>query len=96
MGPYDNEGNGGRGCYVEDPAWMSGQWMVDEDGALYVVPTGGDDVEGPDNDVCDTIRGMLVDAHAETLDDNALALMGMTEVPDVLRRFSPEIGYHSA
>jgi len=96
MGPYDNEGAGGQGCYVEDPDWQSGQWLVDEDGTLYIIPTDGDDVEGPDEDVCDTIRGMLVDASTDTLGDESVALMGMTEVQDVLKRFSPDVGYYSA
>lgn len=96
MGPYDNEGAGGEGCYVEAPEWENGQWLVDEEGELYVIPLNGDGVEGPDEDICDTIVGMLRDAHADLLDENGIRLMGMTEVSPALRRFSPEIGYHSA
>lgn len=96
MGPYDNEGAGGTGCYCQDPDWMEGQWLVDEEGALYIVPRNGDGVEGPDEDVSDTVLGMLRDNHADRLDEALIAVMGMTEVPDVLKRFSPEIGYYSA
>lgn len=96
MGPYDNERNGGRGRYVEADGWENGQWLVDENGHLYIIPLNDDVVQGPDDDVCDTIAGMLRDAHADALDENGIRLMGMTEVPSVLRRFSPDIGYFSA
>ncbi|MFZ3481815.1 hypothetical protein [Sphingomonas sp. 3-13AW] len=86
----------GDGCYVEAPEWKDDQWLVDESAALYAIPLDGDAVEGPDDDVCDTILGILHHAHADVLDENEILLMGTSEVPAPLRRFSPEIGYYSA
>lgn len=96
MGPYDNEGDGGTGCHVEDPNWLEGQWLVDEDGVLYIVPKDGDGVEGPDDSMCAEILTVLQDAHADRLSEDRAHAMGLTEVADVLKRFSPEIGYYSA
>ena len=92
MGPYDNE----RGCYVSDRSWDSGQWLVDDDGRLYVIPRGGDEVHGPDEAVCGTMLAMLRDDDRDALDEGRIEAMGMTEVWDTFRRFSPHVGYHSA
>lgn len=92
MGPYDNE----RGCYVSDPSWNSGQWLADDDGNLYVIPKDGDGVEGPDEKVCEAIIAVLRDTGKDTLDDAQIEAMGMVEVWETFRRFSPHVGYYSA
>ena len=87
MGPYDNET--GEHIYFEDV--MNSFWFISQStGALYIVPRDEDSFEGygPDEALVGFSDEMLSD-------DNAMMSAGFDPVPDVLRRFEPEIGYFS-
>jgi hypothetical protein len=96
MGPYDNEGDDGRGCYVESPDWENGQWLVDEEGVLYILPIDGDQVEGPDGELVDRILATLRASGSDVLSEDEMAALGVQEISRVLKRFSADTGYYSA
>lgn len=91
-GLFNNE----TGLY-EAADWLeNADWFEDEEDNLYVVPLPGvvAECEGPDNRHMDAInaicrtRGRLSDADCERL--------GLTRIPDILKRFSPQDGYYHA
>lgn len=92
MGPYDNE----QGIYIASQDWEDGQWLMDAQGALHIVPVGGDGVEGPDCPSSDAILAALREAGADELDEHTAAAMGLIIVSPVLKRFDPISGYYSA
>ena len=90
MGPYNNV----TGRYLPSDDWKNGQWLISQDGTLYVIPLDADDVEGPDDDTADLILQFL--GTDERLDDADIANLELTEVSPALKRFDPAIGYYSA
>jgi len=92
MGPYDNE----LGRHVESEDWENGQWLSDDEGILYIVPIDGDDVEGPEDDVAGAILKELRETGSEEIGAARAAELGLMVVPAHLKRFDPDIGYHTA
>lgn len=92
MGPYDNDA--GRHLPSED--WENGQWVVDDDGVLFILPIGADEISGPEGTMRDAITERLVAASSDSLDDDAIEELDLTVVSPVLKRFDPEIGYFTA
>jgi hypothetical protein len=77
---------------------MNGQWVEDDDGFLYIIPVAEEEagVEGPDNAMCDQLEELHAQFAGECLSPSLLAAMGLHEIPDHLKRFSPEEGYYHA
>lgn len=93
MGPYDNA----TGKYLPSPDWENGQWLVHEDGRLYILPLNGDEVEGPDDNLGDQIMRVWIDfIGEEALSERQAEALGLTIVDAALKRFDPSIGYYSA
>lgn len=90
MGPYDNESS----QFVSSKDWEDGLWLVDSDGILYIVPRGGDGVEGPEDAVAESILHAL--GRSDHLTDGQAESLGLSVVPSVLKRFDRAVGYHTA
>lgn len=79
------------------PWLMAGDWFIDSDGALYIVPLPEIVAEchGPDNDTMNKINAACRD-HDRLTDDDCTAL-GLTRVAEGLKRHDKGgLGYHSA
>ena len=93
-GYYDNE----NGCYVEAPWLDEGDWYVDEEGMLYIIPQAGAvaEIEGPDNDMIDQLNAMCRESDPDLPDIDEVEGLGLTYVPDHLHRLDPDRGYYHA
>ena len=96
MGPYDNDA-----CiYLESPWLQQGHWYQGDDGSLYIVPTtahGLAEIEGPDGEVLDALNAAYRTTDFDKVDQEAVAKrLDIDVIPEVLKRFSEEIGYFSA
>jgi len=92
MGPYDNDAE----RYLPSEDWENGQWVVDDDGVLFILPIGADGISGPEGTMRDAITERLVAASSDSLDETAIEQLDLTVVSPVLKRFDPWIGYFSA
>jgi hypothetical protein len=92
MGPFDNE----TGEYVFDQEVMDAHWLINEaKGNLYIIARSGDGFDGYGAD--DDIESRLFKLPDAKLEDQGVMLSeGFSLVPDVLRRFSPDVGFYSA
>lgn len=90
MGPYDNE----QGEYLASPELDDGDWYLDGDDQLYIVPSEGE-IEGPDTPVLAQLNEAYRQQPKPSSEQVAQAL-GLTAVSPALRRFSAEIGYYTA
>ena len=101
-GFYDNY----AGRYVDVDWLYHGRWFTDDDGFLYIVPvstesnTGEDlgtsEIDGPDNEICDTLAAVCRENGGELPDDFDPDSLGLYEVDEHLKRFSEEEGYYHA
>lgn len=90
MGPFDNETR----KYVHLPEYEDGVWLEDSSGSLYIIPVGDSDIEGPDGFTFDQLN-VLCRRYGE-VPKWALADLGLSTVPGVLKRFDEERGYYHA
>lgn len=89
LGFYDNEAR----CYVYDDGVFDGEWFIDEEGSVYILPIDGDEVVGPDDDVSEELMKLW---KTDNLDVGYLDRLGLSSVPSSLKRFTPEDGYFTA
>lgn len=77
------------------PEYMNGQWLEhSETRMLYIVPTGTDEIEGPDDGVLDALNAECIEhGYVRPICIERLELI---EVPHNLRRYSLEDGYYHA
>ena len=102
LGLYDNESQ----KYLEEPCKEKGHWYVsDENGMLYIVPNdkyGSAEIDGPDDDILDALNAAYREADTngtdfDRIDAEAIAQrLGLSVIPDVLKRFDSESGYYHA
>jgi hypothetical protein len=92
MGPYDND----AGRYLPSEDWDDGQWVVDDDGVLFILPIGADEISGPEGTTHEVITQRLIATRSDSLDETAIEELHLTVVSPALKRFDPEIGYFSA
>jgi hypothetical protein len=91
-GLYDNETQ----QYIEEEHYMEGNWYVDREGFLYIVPLGPEDeVIGPDGPKLELIARACRHCGG-VLPDEACKCIGLNRIPHVSKRFSPEEGYYYA
>jgi hypothetical protein len=91
MGPFDNNTE----QYIEDEAILDAHWLLHiASGQLCIIPRANDDFEGfgANDAVLETLYTL---DDAQLSDAGALKKLGFEKVPDVLRRFSDDIGYYS-
>jgi hypothetical protein len=91
-GLYDNEAQ----QYIEEEHCMEGDWYVDDDGFLYIVPYPPDtvaEIEGFDGPVLDALNAACRENDG-VVPDSVVDALGLACVPHVLKRFSPEDGYY--
>jgi hypothetical protein len=93
-GLYDNE----AGCYVEADWLADGDWYVDDDNLLYIIPQAGEvaEIEGTDGPMTDTLNALCHDYDPEQPPIAAVEAFGLRYVDIVLRCFTPEEGYYHA
>jgi hypothetical protein len=86
-----------RNEFVFEQEVYDAPWYVGADSrTLYIV--GPDETEGPDDEIADALDAHCRDhgdAYQDLLDAAAEAL-GLTRMPDALKRFTPEDGYYGA
>ena len=99
IGLYDNE----AGVYLPEPCKEHGQWYVDSQGILFVVPNdkyGAAEIDGPDGATLDALNAAYRDAEAAEIrfDDmepeTTAAHLELTYVYAAHKRFDPSIGYY--
>lgn len=79
----------------EDVEWLrDGEWYVDAEGALYIVPTDNSDCEGPDNFTLDALNAHL-SRNGSGLSTETLNTLRLQRVDEVLKRFDPSLGYYT-
>lgn len=89
------------GQCVESPCLEHGHWYFDrEQQALYIVPNdefGEAEIEGPDGDTLERLNEIYRETEFGQVDQETVAeALELEVVPDVLKRFDPDIGYYSA
>lgn len=88
-GLFDNE----QQCYVYLPEIEQGEWYLDADRQLYIIPLDGDS-HGPDNEIMDALEAAY---RTDTpLSEYDMEQMGLQPVLPVLKRFCPRRGWHVA
>jgi len=96
-GQYDNNETE---QYIEMSGLEFGHWYLDQDGALYIVPDekyGFAEIEGPDTDTLEKLNNAYRETGFDKVDRSAIAKdNGLEIIPDVLKRFSPGLGYYNA
>lgn len=95
MGPFDNQ----TGKYVATSGYGEGShWYLDEEGRLYIVPSVDAEIEGPESDVLDALNKVYRDApHFSSVNPEEVAEeLAIEVIPDVLKRFDPDVGYYRA
>jgi len=81
----------------EDAAIMDGRWFMDERNNFYIVPTDPTyENTGPDNQVMDALNKACRENNGVLPDDFDYEALGLTEVPDGLKRWNPTDGYYTA
>lgn len=90
MGPFDNE----AGVYIASQEHEDGDWYVDNDGQLYIVPADGE-IEGPDNDLLCRLNDIYREDEKPSPAKIAEEL-GLELVAPVLKRFDAAVGYYHA
>lgn len=90
VGNYNNETR----QHDYDEYIMEGEWYLSEDGTLYILPMYGDEILGPDDENKRTLTRHYIDndLDVEYLRDKH----GLSNVPTILKRFSPQDGYYTA
>ena len=91
-GLYNNE----TGEYDEVDWAMDAGWYEDDEGRLYIIAPDWivDESIGPDNRLMERLNGVVARGHV--IADAICDMIGVTRVPQALKRFSPEDGYYSA
>ncbi len=74
--------------YDYEPEYFNGDWFIDKDWSLYIVPTNEGEIDGPDNELCER----LLNAYK----DGIKAIVGLQRIPECLKRFDPQDGYFHA
>jgi len=93
MGPFDNTAH----CYVEDNNVEDGLWVTDEEGNLWIIPTAGDEIYGPDGKTLDKLNALCREHPIpDYIPGSNLAALGLSVVPAVLKRFDRDNGYYYA
>ena len=86
--------------YIEVPSLEHGHWYTDDDGALFIMPDpqyGLCDSVGPDDVNAETLTHLYSKTAFDKLDPNEVSRNhGLTAIPNVLKRFDPQIGYFTA
>lgn len=79
-----------------DPAVFDGLWLMGNQGRLYLC--GGDEIDGFDGPTLDALNTFFREGGTEDdlADNELLDERGLTVVPNVLKRWTPEDGYYSA
>jgi len=80
--------------YIYEDYLFQGDWFVDANGFLYIIPLTDDDVDGPDGELLDKINEKV-----RELDDFPIEeaeKLGLTPVPQITKRFSEKDGYYYA
>ena len=90
-GTWDNE----RQEYLLEDSEIAGDWWVDAEGRLYVVPVGDGDLLGLDGEPLDALTACYRDHEGDECEAAAEA-MGFERVPWSLKRYSTEDGYYIA
>ena len=80
--------------HFEDFSLRYGFWLVDQQDQIYIIPKNEYRVVGPENEICKKLNAIVRQTGVLTMAD--CRQMGLDTVPGVVRRFNPEIGYHSA
>ena len=75
---------------------MGVPWFDDDEGLLYIVDCCGDEVQGPDNDLADDLWEALCDAGEGVSEWDVAEKEGVHYIPEILRRFTTEDGFHHA
>lgn len=88
-GLFDNENR----RYVNLPEIEQGDWYLDQDRQLYIVPLDGD-THGPDNKTMDAIEEAY--RMRGTLSDRNRVKLGLQRVLPILKRFCPNRGWYVA
>lgn len=90
IGNYNNE----TGRHDYDEYIMDGDWYLSEDGTLYILPEYGDGILGPSDENSRVLARHYINNErdvAQLRDQH-----GLSFVPAVLKRFTPEEGYYTA
>jgi hypothetical protein len=89
MGPYDNE----TGEHIFFQELMDGEWFVDDEGYLYILPIEGAilDSEGPDNEIMDALDRAPSPVPQELIDRYHLC-----DISSTFRRWNPKEGFYHA
>ena len=89
---YDNR----TGRFILCDWLMDADWLVDQDGFLYLVPRPEvvAEIDGPDGPLLDAMNAACRD-HDELTDQDCERLE-LLRVDDVLKRFNPVDGYYHA
>ena len=80
--------------HLYDDNVFCGDWFVDTEGFLYIIPLDDQEIEGPDGEVLDKLTA-IVREYGVVLDEEAEEL-GIIPVASMLKRFSEEDGYYNA
>jgi hypothetical protein len=93
--------NNETGLYDNVPWLEHGLWCEDANGTLYIIPNdrhGHAEIHGPGDDTEDALNALCRTAtNAEGFPDPAqVEALGLTIIPDALKRFGPEDGYYHA
>ena len=93
MGPFDNE----KGVFLQAPGYEEGHWFVSNTtGDAFIVPKCDAEIEGPDGEVVDELNAVYREQSFDQVDPEAVAeQLGLSVVPDVLKRFDSRVGYYS-
>lgn len=86
--------------YIQSEGMEKGHWYTDENDFLYIVPDdryGIEESAGPDNATMEALNAVYRETAFAALDPFEVASrLGLSFIPDVLRRFDPESGFYSA
>ena len=89
-GLFDNETR----RYLYDDGLFYGDWYVDEDGFLFIIPLDEQEIDSPDGEILDRLNAICRE-YDVVLDEEAEEL-GLNRVACNLKRFSEEDGYYYA
>lgn len=84
--------------YCVNVSWlMNGHWLVNEDDILWIVPQSNEvaEIDGPDGVTMNVLNAACRE-HNGVVPGWVVASLGLHEIPEVLRRFDPVIGYFHA
>jgi hypothetical protein len=86
--------------FIQSEGLEKGHWFVDHDDFLYIIPDdryGLEESAGPDNATMDALNALYRETAFDAIDPSELAgRLGLSYIPDVLRRFDPESGFYTA